>query len=129
MEHMTRPLNLLIPMAGQGKRFRRAGYDTYKPFLPIFGKPMVQWVLDAFPASVTKRVLADPTLLTSEQLAYLQQQPGVVIHCIPSHSLGPAYTIHSARAELPLDEAFFIAYADIFWSWDWARVQRLLDVD
>ena len=116
-------------MAGQGKRFRRAGYDTYKPFLPIFGKPMVQWVLDAFPRHVTKRVLADPALLTADQLDYLRAHPDVVVHLVPSHSLGPAYTIHQARAELPLDEAYFIAYADIFWTWDWARVERMLDAD
>jgi NDP-sugar pyrophosphorylase family protein len=116
-------------MAGQGKRFRRAGYDTYKPFLPIFGRPMVQWVLDAFPRHVTKRVLVDPALLTLEQLEYLRAQPEVVVHCVSPHSLGPAYTIHQARAELPLDEAFFIAYADIFWTWEWEHVEDMLDAD
>jgi NDP-sugar pyrophosphorylase family protein len=116
-------------MAGKGKRFRQAGYDTYKPFLPIFGKPMIQYVLDAFPQHVTKRILADRSLLSDEQLAFLEAQPGVVVHFVPSHSLGPAYTIHEARAELPLDEAFFIAYADIFWTWDYAEVERLLDED
>ena len=50
---MTAPLNLLIPMAGQGTQFRRAGYDAYKPFVEIFGKPMIQYVLDAFPPHVT----------------------------------------------------------------------------
>ena len=25
--------NLIIPMAGQGKRFIRAGYKDYKPFI------------------------------------------------------------------------------------------------
>ena len=122
-------MNLLVPMAGQGKRFRRAGYDTYKPFLSIFGKPMIQYVLDAFPASVTKHILADRLLLTEDQLAYLRAQPGVVVHFVASHSLGPAYTIHEARNELPLDESFFIAYADIFWTWDYAHVERLLDTD
>lgn len=122
-------LNLLIPMAGQGKRFRRAGHDTYKPFLPIFGKPMIQYVLDAFPEHVTKRILADRSLLTDQQLEFLQRQPGVVVHFVPSHDLGPAYSIYQARAELPLDEAFFIAYCDIFWTWDYARVESLLDRD
>ena len=116
-------------MAGQGKRFRRAGYDTYKPFLPIFGKPMIQYVLDAFPAHVTKHILVDRALITDEQLAYLRAQSGVVVHFVASHSLGPAYTIHEARNHLPLDESFFIAYADIFWTWDYAQVERLLDAD
>lgn len=126
---MTPELNVLIPMAGQGKRFRQAGYETYKPFLPIFGKPMIQYVLDAFPEHVTKRVLADLTLLTDDQLAYLEGQPDVVVHSVPSHGLGPAWTIHQARADLPLDEAFFIAYCDIFWTWSFQDVARHLERD
>ena len=126
---MTRRLNVVIPMAGQGKRFRRAGYDTYKPFVPIFGKPMIQYVLDAFPARVTRRVVADRSLLTEEQVDYLRGQPGVVVHFVPSHELGPAYSIYQARHELPLDEAFFVAYCDIHWTWDYAQVERSLDAD
>jgi NDP-sugar pyrophosphorylase family protein len=126
---MKRRVNVLIPMAGQGKRFRQAGYKTYKPFLPIFGKPMIQYVLDAFPEHVTKRVLADRSLLTDEELEFLQGQPGVVVHFVPSHNLGPAYSIYQARTELPLDEAFFIAYCDIYWTWDYAQVESLLDQD
>ena len=126
---MTRDLNVLIPMAGKGKRFRQAGYDTYKPFLPIFGKPMIQYVLDAFPAHVTKRILADRSLLTDDQLAYLEAQDGVVVHFIRSHPHGPAYSIHEAREELPLDQAFFVAYCDIFWTWDFSEVETLLESD
>ena len=126
---MKCPLNVLIPMAGQGKRFRRAGYATYKPFVPIFDKPMIEYVLDAFPPNVTRRVLVDPTLLADRELDLLRRHPGVVVHFVPSHDLGPAYTIYQARHELPLDESFFIAYCDIYWTWKYDEVERLLDQD
>lgn len=116
-------------MAGQGKRFRRAGYDVYKPFLPVFGKPMVQHVLDAFPSHVTRHVLADRSLLDAQQIEYLRDQPGVVVHFVASHGHGPAYTIHQASPALPLDESFFIAYVDICWTWDYAQVEPLLAHD
>ena len=29
---------LIIPMGGTGSRFTKAGYKTYKPFLPLEGK-------------------------------------------------------------------------------------------
>jgi NDP-sugar pyrophosphorylase family protein len=122
-------LNVLIPMAGQGKRFQRAGYSTYKPFVKILGKPMIQYVLDAFPVDVTKRVLADRALLSADELEYLQRQPGVEVHFVEGHCLGPAYTIYAARDVLPLDEAFFIAYCDIYWTWSYADVQRALGHD
>ena len=126
---MTPPLNLLIPMAGKGSRFRAAGYPDYKPFVQIFGKPMIQYVLDAFPDYVTKRIIADRDLLTDAQIDFLTSQPNVIVHFVPSHSLGPAYSIVQARDELPLDEAFFIAYCDIFWTWDFTEIAPLLHHD
>lgn len=37
-------MNLVIPMAGTGKRFVDAGYDEPKPFVNIFGIPMIEWI-------------------------------------------------------------------------------------
>lgn len=39
-------INILVPMAGVGKRFRDAGYRDPKPFIPVAGVPMVKRVLD-----------------------------------------------------------------------------------
>lgn len=39
-------VNVLIPMSGSGKRFRDAGYNLPKPLIDIYGKPMIQWVVD-----------------------------------------------------------------------------------
>ena len=42
-----RNLNILIPMAGAGKRFADAGYIFPKPLIEIDNKPMIQWVLES----------------------------------------------------------------------------------
>lgn len=39
-------VNIVIPMAGLGSRFAKAGYDLPKPFIDIAGKPMIERVLD-----------------------------------------------------------------------------------
>jgi HAD superfamily hydrolase (TIGR01509 family) len=39
-------LNVLIPMAGAGSRFEKAGYTFPKPLIDIKGKPMIQIVSD-----------------------------------------------------------------------------------
>lgn len=39
-------INVLIPMAGAGKRFSDVGYTIPKPFIPVNGKPMVQSVVE-----------------------------------------------------------------------------------
>ncbi len=40
-------LNILIPMAGAGSRFREAGYIFPKPLIEIDNKPMIQWVIES----------------------------------------------------------------------------------
>ena len=39
-------LNIVIPMAGAGSRFAKAGFADPKPLIPVFGKPMIQVVID-----------------------------------------------------------------------------------
>lgn len=39
--------NVLIPMAGLGSRFAEKGYSLPKPLIKIFGKPMIQLVVDS----------------------------------------------------------------------------------
>jgi len=39
-------MNVIIPMAGAGKRFSDVGYTIPKPFIPVNGKPMIQSVVE-----------------------------------------------------------------------------------
>lgn len=38
--------HVVIPMAGEGSRFKNAGFSMPKPFIPVGSKPMIQWVID-----------------------------------------------------------------------------------
>ena len=40
-------MNVLIPMAGAGKRFFDAGYVFPKPLIEVDNKPMIQWVIES----------------------------------------------------------------------------------
>ena len=35
-------MNIVIPMAGAGSRFSKAGFKTPKPLIDVQGKPMYQ---------------------------------------------------------------------------------------
>jgi NDP-sugar pyrophosphorylase family protein len=39
-------MNILIPMAGEGSRFRKEGYTFPKPLIEVCGKPMIQCVVE-----------------------------------------------------------------------------------
>ena len=47
-------LNIVIPMAGRGSRFARAGYEMPKPLIDIYGHPMIEYVTKNI-----RRVLTD----------------------------------------------------------------------
>lgn len=39
-------LNIVVPMAGLGSRFSAAGFTEPKPLIPVFGRPMIERVID-----------------------------------------------------------------------------------
>lgn len=87
---MKRPINLLIPAAGKGSRFSDIGMTIPKPLIPIWGVPMLMWVLANFP---------------------LQPQDKVVILSQKKHELPQGLRSFSANNE------FDISYVEIdYWT-------------
>lgn len=41
-------INIVVPSAGQGKRFAEVGFQHPKPLIDVLGKPMIYWVLSNF---------------------------------------------------------------------------------
>lgn len=50
-------MNIVIPMAGEGSRFKKAGYNNPKPFIDVSGKPMIMRVLDNLKVDRAKFIL------------------------------------------------------------------------
>ncbi|HDZ4930491.1 TPA: glycosyltransferase family 2 protein [Campylobacter jejuni] len=50
-------MNIVIPMAGLGSRFVRAGFDKPKPFIDVLGKPMIIRVLENLKYKDAKYIL------------------------------------------------------------------------
>src|SRR6185436_12774564 len=42
-------MNVVVPMAGLGSRFAKAGFTTPKPLIPVLGRPMYSWAVDSLP--------------------------------------------------------------------------------
>lgn len=112
---------VILPMAGFGQRFQDAGYHEYKPFISIFGKPMINWALAPYPESLKKYLIVNNEALTPEQKHYLETFPNTTILEIDPHKLGPAYSIHMAKDQIP-EAPCFVSYLDIFWTWDFNTI-------
>jgi HAD superfamily hydrolase (TIGR01509 family) len=112
-----RELEIVVPMAGLGQRFAAAGYDKPKPFIDLFGRPMIRWVIDNVRPSITS---ARFTFLCNEiQLREYPIEgtltaavPGCRVLCVPRATEGAACTVLLAVDALSPDNPMLIANSD-----------------
>ena len=50
-------MNFLITMAGEGRRFREAGYDLPKMLIKAKGKTLLEWSIDSLPLNICDRLI------------------------------------------------------------------------
>ncbi|MCK5105006.1 MAG: nucleotidyltransferase family protein, partial [Cyclobacteriaceae bacterium] len=111
-------MNIIIPMAGMGKRLRPHTLTTPKPLIPIVGKPIVYWLVHdiaevcddiienigfvigrSFGESVEKELLSIASKLGAKGHLFYQDEP-----------LGTAHAIYCA-ADI-LEGKTIVAFAD-----------------
>lgn len=112
-------LNIVVPMAGRGSRFAKAGYKDPKPLIPVGGKPMIQWVIDNVRPSQPHRfifVCMAEHLQTYPQVPETLHRlcPGCEIVTVDKVTDGAACTVLLARRFIDDDNPLMIANADQF---------------
>ena len=121
LENPSWKLRVVIPMAGEGSRFKEAGYKISKPLIPIQGKPMIQWVLENLQSKdpeVQKRIEYH-LIVRAEAMDELQVLENVTLHPIPSLTEGAACTILTVRDLLLSDHnPLLMANSDQFLEWN-----------
>jgi HAD superfamily hydrolase (TIGR01509 family) len=118
-------INVVIPMAGEGRRFREKGYNEPKPFIPVFGKPMIQWVIENMNSKseffelffiflARKEHVAENSLeqlLTSLNIQF-------TIITVDKLTEGAACTVLLAEKHISTDDPMVIVNADQYVEWD-----------
>lgn len=54
---MNKTLNVVVPMAGAGSKFKEAGYSFPKPLIDVGGKPMIQLVIENLKLDIPHRFI------------------------------------------------------------------------
>ena len=110
-------LNIVIPMAGHGSRFSKAGYTLPKPLIPLDTRPMIHWVIDNIrPAKehhfificLQEHLAKYPNV--AETLSTLC--PGCTIIAIDKVTEGAACTVLKAKKLIDNDQELMIANSD-----------------
>lgn len=131
MSSASRPkLNVVMPMAGLGSRFRQAGFQTPKPLIEVRGRPMYAWATESLPLEKSTRLIfillasqpEFPALQADIEKRYARHQP--VILTVPELTAGQAITVLRARELINNDEPLLIHNADTAFDADHSWVER-----
>jgi bifunctional N-acetylglucosamine-1-phosphate-uridyltransferase/glucosamine-1-phosphate-acetyltransferase GlmU-like protein len=119
-------MQIIVPMAGSGARFRRAGYQTLKPLIEVDGLPMIEHVVRMFPGEHDFLfICAEDHLQQTPLRAILKRlAPGATIVAIEPHKAGPVYSALAAGNFIKDDQPVILNYCDVAVLWDYAHFRR-----
>ncbi len=108
------PIRVVIPAAGEGSRFRAAGYDKPKPFIDVRGKPMIAHVIENVrPRTGEVHVLLRRDHITAAPaMASDLRSRGFGVHEVERLTEGTACTLLLERQLFDDDVPLLIANAD-----------------
>ncbi len=108
-------INIVIPMAGEGSRFAKAGYEKPKPFIDVAGKPMIERVMDNLQCEDARYILIGrKSHLEKEHelVKEITEKYNAVFIGIDKLTEGTACTVLYARQYINTDEPLLIANSD-----------------
>ena len=116
-------MNILIPMAGAGKRFADAGYIFPKPLIEIDNKPMIQWVIESlnFKANFIFIIQKEHQEKYNIKSVLKILQPNCKIIELDHITEGAACTTLLAKEFIDNSDPLIIANSDQYISWNSSR--------
>ena len=133
-------MNIIIPMTGYGSRFVAAGYRELKPFIPVMGRPIIEWIVKRmYPEDVHfifvcrgEHLKEDPSM--KERLLALAPRADIVsiedwVKKGPVFDVLRAYRalcgtdlagvkVEKGPEDMNIRDGFIINYCDFYMTWD-----------
>lgn len=125
-EEQTKPkwqggkMNVLIPMAGAGSRFEKAGYTFPKPLIEVNGKPMIQVVVENINIDAKHIFVVQKSHYDKYNLKTVLNNisPDCDIVQVEGITEGAACTTLLAKEYIDNDQPLLMANSDQFVDWD-----------
>lgn len=118
----------LIPMAGEGKRFKDEGYPLPKPLIPVSGKPMILQAINGMPPSEKWIFLCRKEHLENHKIdkTIKKEIPNAQIMKVEKLTEGQACTCLLAKDVIDKKEPLFIGACDNGMVWDKKKWEKLI---
>jgi dTDP-glucose pyrophosphorylase len=113
-------LNVVIPMAGAGSRFEKAGYTFPKPLIDVNGKPMIQVVVESMNMEATFIYIVQKSHREKYNLDTLLNliTPNSKIVEVDGLTEGAACTVLLAKEHINNENQLILTNSDQFIQWD-----------
>jgi HAD superfamily hydrolase (TIGR01509 family) len=113
-------LNVVIPMAGAGSRFEKAGYTFPKPLIDVNGKPMIQVVVESMNIEATFIYIVQKSHREKYNLDTLLNliTPNCKIVEVDGLTEGAACTVLLAKEHINNENQLILTNSDQFIQWD-----------
>ncbi|MBI3312835.1 MAG: NTP transferase domain-containing protein [Candidatus Omnitrophica bacterium] len=122
-------MKVLIPMAGMGKRFMAAGYDTPKPLIMVDGLPVVE--------HIAKNFSPEDEFVFGANQDQLKKNPAILTllnRIAPRHKLipmpyqkeGPIGVVRKMFGSFKDEEPVIVNYCDFSWVWNYEHFKKTI---
>jgi len=124
-------LQIIIPLTGNGSRFKAEGYKRLKPFIKIHGLPMINWVAKMFPGD-EKKILFICRDEHIKKHNYILPALKTITSSPKIHRIenwikkGPANDIIQAAEDIDDNKPVLVSYCDFFALWDYADFKKII---
>jgi HAD superfamily hydrolase (TIGR01509 family) len=124
-------LRIVIPMAGEGKSFERAGFTFPKPLIDIQGKPMIQRVVENINADAKFIFVVLKEHFERYSLSHLLNliAPGCDIVVLDKPTEGALVTVLTARKYIENEHPLAVVNADQVIDWNSNEFFYAMDAD
>ena len=121
-------MKIVIPMAGMGKRFLAAGYETPKTLIPIEGRSVVEHVVRHFSPEddFVFGINQEHDQKTPLRSVLQALAPRGKIISMPYEKGGPIATVNHMLAAIADNEPVIVNYCDFSWVWDYEHFKKTI---
>jgi len=116
-----KPLQVIIPMSGIGKRFIDAGYTEPKPLIIVDNKPIIEHVINLFPDQKNINFICnDLHLNTTNMYNVLNKLNGKIFEVSVNDRQGPVHAISQIFNYIDDNLEIIVSYCDYgtYWNYD-----------
>lgn len=121
-------MKVIIPMAGTGDRFVRAGYTDPKPLIRVNGKRIIEYIYEMFDPKDDFVFICNATHLETTEMRQVLKElsPNCEILTIAPHKKGPVFTVLDSGVMNTVkdDEEVIISYCDNPYLWDYEHFKK-----